>query len=332
MDWPQFLTTHNIEYVTHGANLSKGNIGIKCPFCGPADKSQHMNISIKGKGWGCWRDPDHRGMSNARLIQALINCSWSEARALAGSKEEVKLDNESLEAEYAQIYRDQWKPFAALKPPRTWKPLHNATGLTAKLIFNYLHDDRRYTNTDANILAKRYDLQYTHTHGWSNRIIFPIKNVDYQLVNYTGRTIGKRAVNRYKMMDGSEAPRRMSQSLLDLPRLARTQGKVLACVEGPFDAVRVSWLGETFGIYATCSFTASISEQQAVALRTLSKNFERTVILFDSAATLAASAAREMIGRHFVDIESIPDDVKDPDDLNPQQLLELCKQLAGYSM
>src|SRR5262245_59631880 len=81
-DWPQFLTRNRIPFVTEGKNTPRGSIGIKCPFCGVADPSEHMVIRLSGKGWRCWRDQSHSGSSPERLIQALIHCSLAAALEL----------------------------------------------------------------------------------------------------------------------------------------------------------------------------------------------------------------------------------------------------------
>src|SRR6185436_20537355 len=84
IDWRAFFRRHNIDYVTSGPNASKGRLQIKCPFCGQDDPSEHMGVSIRGKGWSCWRNAGHRGVSSERLIQALLRCSSEEAKRLIG--------------------------------------------------------------------------------------------------------------------------------------------------------------------------------------------------------------------------------------------------------
>ncbi len=39
-DWVDFLERHGIEYVTSSPNIGRGEVGVKCPYCGPGDPSR----------------------------------------------------------------------------------------------------------------------------------------------------------------------------------------------------------------------------------------------------------------------------------------------------
>lgn len=327
-DWHQFFDDNGIEYVSGGRNLSKGNIAIRCPFCGDDDPSQHMNVSVKGKGWRCWRDAEHGGISAARLIQALLKCTWAEAAQLAGTKDQPLPVNEEYLARLQELYpSERITRLPRLTTPKEWRPLHNATGISANLLMEYIRQ-RGYSKHDANQLAARYDLQYTLS---EKRIIFPIRDEQARLVNYTARTINPRNSIRYKTAPGEQSAKRMSECLLDLPRLLRTEGEALIVCEGPFDAPRIGWIGEALGIYATCVFTQNISEAQiALLLQLHYLKFKRLFILFDQAAMAHALKAQAALSGS--ELLFVPEGVKDPGEMSPAQVLALCRDVLGFSL
>src|SRR5437773_2381680 len=79
MNWEKLLSNNGIEYVTSGSNTKRGEISVKCPFCGDDDPSEHMGISLTKDVWGCHRNAQHRGKNLRRLISALLGCSSSQA-------------------------------------------------------------------------------------------------------------------------------------------------------------------------------------------------------------------------------------------------------------
>lgn len=325
-DWPAFFDEHNIEYATDGRNVSKGNISIQCPFCGSADPSQHMNVSLHGKGWACWRSAEHRGTSVAKLVQALLHISWSEASSIAGGNDTVVLPAEAYAEALAKLYPEQTRR-RQLAAPKAWIRLAGNKGPTARLIHAYM-TQRGYSRPDTEILAERYDLQFTLSDEWRKRVIIPIKDEHGNLVNYTARAISDRAVVRYKTLAGSEAVMRMSQCVLDLPRLLRIEGEALIICEGSFDAFKISWLGEPLGVYATCIFTQNISDEQAGLLQRIATNFTRTYILFDHAALYYGLKAQAQIPGS--ELSCVPEGVKDPGDLTPSQTLMLCREWCDH--
>ena len=58
-------------------------------------------------------------------------------------------------------------------------------------------------------------------------------------------------------------------------------GETLVVCEGPFDAIRVNWFGERWGIRATCLFGKSISPEQEALLFGLSSLYRDKIAFFD---------------------------------------------------
>src|SRR3974377_930695 len=82
-NWVRLLNAHHVPFVTRGPNTGRDHISVKCPWCGAADPSEHLGISLRGKGYRCLRDPRHAGRSRARLIHALLHCPSEYALRLA---------------------------------------------------------------------------------------------------------------------------------------------------------------------------------------------------------------------------------------------------------
>src|SRR5271157_5295521 len=91
-DWVSFLETNQIPYVTSGPSVTKSHVACHCPWCGVDDPSEHLSISLIGQGFRCWRQPLHSGKNPAKLIQALLGCSWEQANNLAGNAKTLPTD------------------------------------------------------------------------------------------------------------------------------------------------------------------------------------------------------------------------------------------------
>lgn len=328
-NWQSFLTQHRIPFTDKGRNVSRGNIALKCPFCGDADPSMHMNISLQGKGYACWRDVNHRGRNEAYLVHALIGVSLAEARRIVyGNKQPIPTVSE-LEELAARLYAQEHKVKKYLKIPSDWRPLWEPRNSPARSqVFNYLVG-RNYPKHDAIAMAARYNLYYALKPPWDRRIIFPIYDEKGRIVNFTGRAISSTARIRYKTLDRENAPLHMSECLLDYHRLVNTEGSVLVVCEGPFDAMRLTWIGEPFGIYATCVFTQNVSAVQADKLSRLLSNFGRCGVLFDRGAELHAT--RALFSLPGFEKFELPKDVDDPGELTGSQALALCRSLLSWN-
>ena len=93
MNWIEFIEAYAIDYVTRGPNTKKGEISVRCPWCGDSDPSHHMGISLATDNWGCHRNPQHRGKAPTGLIAALLGCNWHQAKLIAAQYSIVDPDS-----------------------------------------------------------------------------------------------------------------------------------------------------------------------------------------------------------------------------------------------
>lgn len=333
MDWVEFLDRHHIYYVTSGPNTSRGQISLQCPWCGVDDHSQHLSVNLNGKGFRCWRNPrQHSGKNPAKLIQALLGCSWEQASRLAGNERSVpddflnKLKSKFFKTEEVEEKRPE------LRLPSEFKRF---SGLpSARPYIAYLHD-RGFLDRDIS-RSKGYDVYYASRGLYKGRIIFVVREYG-EIVGWTGRTIYKDQMVRYKTLThdlekASErgeipAPNPISHYLLFHDRLLYTPAHTIVLCEGPFDAWRVNLLGEVHGIVATCFFTSSCSEQQAGLLHSILPKFQNKYLLLDRNTFSKSQRLLSDLTTLSVSSRKLPPELKDPGEIQTSRELLRILQL-----
>jgi hypothetical protein len=156
-----------------------------------------------------------------------------------------------------------------------------------------------------------YGLRFAKIGPYANRIIFPV-TYRKNLVTWTGRTIDPRNQVRYRTLslDADKAKqeglpqalKRTTDLLWNFDDLRLARAALLVVCEGPFDAMRVDFLGRKYGIRGTCLFTKNISPDQVRLLAELSTNYQRGLILLDADASmdiLRMSSEIEPLGFEF---------------------------------
>ena len=331
-NWVIFFDEHGIEYVTSGPNVARGNINIRCRFC-MDDPSHHMGVSLKGKGWACWRDKTHRGKSEARLVAVLLSIPMEEARRIvsggttissSGIRDlvQARLTPDDEIVDYRGSSRwlqlpENFKRFGILPSSRRY--------------YQYMKT-RHYNHSQTLEISNHYDVRYCNTGPFKGRVIFPVYHQS-ELVTWTGRSVYPHARVRYKTLtvdlekakvEGTPvAMKRISDLLLWYDFLVEFPGHKLVVVEGPFDALRVDYLGRSVGIRAVCLFGKNVSATQMQLLHELIQYYpERYLILDQEASADALRMQMELASLRFR-VKQLPVGVKDPADISKRQLLEL---------
>jgi hypothetical protein len=277
------LAAHGISYRASG----RDEILVRCPQCGSADPSQHMAVNTNGRGYRCLRNPtQHKGKIYSRLLALVLNCSLERAKELLGEKQTLPLPSRD---EFASSWRKQLGlvgPEGPTTPkklqfPKEIKPL--VWGSPRSTAFwNYLLQERGFTRAQAEWASEAYDFHYTVWGKYSYRIVIPIYNGTGELMTWTARAIDPRADIRYMTHPKGEAVAPPTSLLLGLPILSKTRlTRYLVVCEGPFDAIAVSVLGHSLGIWGTCLFGLELSEIQADLLSDLADRFDRVGLLLD---------------------------------------------------
>lgn len=319
-DWERFFKQNRIDYVERGANVSQGNLNIRCPWCGQADESHHLGVSLSGRGWGCWRQKAHRGRKPHRLIQALTGCTYAEAEAMIG-EDLVQLEPDAgFGARIASLLGPTQAPNSA-RPRLEFLPHMRPISRVGfgSLFLNYLKD-RDYTTEEALWLAKTYGLRYTTMGAFRYRIIIPVMMPD-GLATWTGRTVQASELIRYKTLSAN--PKKAEEQNLPVARLSITDtlwnyadllehpGHTLVAGEGPFDGMRLDFLGRP-EIRGTALFGKNLSEAQVALLDRLAPRYERRVILLDADASLDLLSVQSRLEYLKFEFIRLPKSIKDP--------------------
>lgn len=243
-----------------------------------------MGISIEGRGWGCWRAANHRGVAPQRLIQALLGCSWVEADRLAGKGLDQAMGSDSglLGAVQARLGGNPPGQIEgpALGLPESFKPVASRGALA------YLAS-RGFSGREIRFSARYYDLREARLdRDWSYRVIFPIRDQQSRLISWTGRSIAGYAKQRYKTLTthpdkaagGPLALAPITNCLLSAESLKG--GEYLLIGEGPFDGMNLK-AKLRHRADTSCLFGKAISPAQMDTIAYLTSVYERVVLLLD---------------------------------------------------
>lgn len=287
-DWQTFLDRHGVAY-----RATKSDLYFQCPFCGQADQGMKMGVSVRGRGWGCWRVQAHRGKDPTRLIAALLRCSWGEALRIAGrggGSHLAGLGGFMVALETALGASPPAATAKAVRLPDQARRL--APRGEGRLFCDYLVG-RGFSPAQIEWLTEEYKLHYCMGGDWSYRMLIPVHNENGDLATWTGRAITDTAKLRYKTLtadpekagDGPLATGPITDYLLGLPHLFEG-GDALVVAEGPFDAMRLSLFAHEQDMQATCLFGKAVSPAQVDLLLKLSPLYNRIVLLLDPDAAL----------------------------------------------
>lgn len=327
-DWLTFLKQNSIPYST-GARNMRGNVGISCPWCGSTGDgvTDRLGISTAGLGWRCWKNPEeHKGRAPHRLIMALLGCSYNEAAGIAGHGGESMEDipDWRLGAEIEKIMRGG--P-TSQKAGRTEFPpgipqIRSVSGLSQSPFVKYLRGRGYQSDQEVLRLANQYGLRCAIRGPFAYRVVFPIVHPE-GLVGWTGRTITKTDHVRYKTLSADPEKARAQglpvavlktdESLWNYDHVSTCECRTLVVCEGPFDAMRVDWLGRPRGIAATCVFKKHVSDQQAELLAAVRPKFERAFLMLDPDAWADSIGAMDRL--RFLDLlpgPRLPEGIEDP--------------------
>lgn len=326
-DWLDLVERQNIEHIDRGANVKRGEINIKCPFCGSADPSFHMGLSLTTGFWACWRNQQHRGKSPLRLIMKLIRVPYWKARQIAGLDEDY-VDPEGFDAAVARIMgRDSTiermeqvrKDFLAA--PKEFD-LIDFKGQSRRH-FKYLEHARKFYDYTQDAVDQ-YLLMFAKSGDMSDRVIMPYITND-ELVSWTGRAITQASI-RYRDLALDDCLIPPKENLFNHDSII-TGGESLVVVEGPMDCLKVDLFGKHAGVRSVALSTNSISEEQIYLIESAATNFDHVVFMMDqkksSLGVVDSMKMKAKIGHiRKSKLMPVPFGVKDAGDFTPEQAIQ----------
>ena len=318
MNIADLLRQRGVEYVEHGPNVRKGHVAIKCPFCGDADPSQHLNINPTTGSWSCFRDHEHRGRRLHALLMKLLHCSYEAASSVLAETHDL--------SELAERVRRQpvVEPFEteAVLNPNDYHLGHLQNGHSLHGHFQSYLDRRGFPREQHNQMSSLYGLRVALTGPFKQRIVFTVHDNASAIVGFTGRCVDDGHL-RYL----SEPGLTVKRHLLWEPLLA-IGGRVLFVCEGPFDALKMDWYLRQAGKpdRATCLFGVNPTALQLDRLIDLADRFKHVAILFDRAAMAQAMRLQRVLATIRPRLALLPGEVNDPGDLTPEQVLGISEK------
>ena len=325
MDWIKFLDTHKISYSDHGANVAKNCVAIRCPWCGDSDPSNHLAIYLDGKGFVCWRNRSHSGSGNksAKLIQALLGCSWERATKYLGRERLLPSDFMDKIRGTLMKQQDEVLEIEGLSLPSEFKPFRGAP--SSRPYVQYLHE-RGFSELEV-ARTQGYGIYYASQGEYKGRIIFTVW-VDGDLKGWTGRTIYPTETLRYKTLSNNPekgpptAPKPIGNYLLFWDKLKAPVPKTIVLCEGPFDAWRVNLLGTKLGVVSTCFFTNTPSREQVGLLHEILPKFDNRIILLDQETSSQVARIKSQLVAFDLTVRQLPPQYKDPAELPNTEVLK----------
>ena len=208
MDSPQFLDDHTIPYSVSGKNVSKGWIGISCPFCG--DQSNHLGINLEHLNYSCFVCGEKGYIT--KLIHTLLDVPYAKAKSLLAQYSEDQIIYEQQQRLRASSVKFDF-------PMMTWK--HK----------EYLMR-RRF---DPDYLEQYYHLKSGGPVGkYMHRIIIPYIYGD-QIVTFNARTIHDQSP-KYLTASKDESVFTAKETLYGIDFCKKDR---ICLVEGPADVWRM---------------------------------------------------------------------------------------------
>lgn len=291
----KFLHDHNIPYTTSGTKHNRrGWVQIGCPFCA-GGVGNHLGIKLPGEFATCWRC---KGKTIPNVIQAILEVSWPEARAILSKYETNKKTRQIRKKKIKLINKKVKLPMGTAN----LTPRHDA----------YL--DARGFNPE--YLENKFDLKGTGPIGeYKHRIIAPIV-LQGSLISYQGRDITDKSKLKYKACANEDEALPHKHTLYGAD-LARSERVII--VEGITDVWRL-------GPGAVASFGTSFTSAQ---IKMLYKEWKQAFVLFDAepAAQQAANYLGATLAVTGMDVEILTLDKGDPGDMEQCDASALMKEL-----
>lgn len=225
--WQDFCRDHNFAVRDRGKGTAQGHVYLSCPWCPDGGAHQHMGLSMTTTFYGCWKDPEHRGINPVRLIRALLDISWPKAKeiALAYAPTGLWFSHEERKKELVAVVEFQTPDYV--------------TSIFSPAATNYLAL-RGVSLGDFHQLGGRYGGN-NHDDPLAWRVTLPVETCEGKLVGITGRHVGASTL-RYLTL-----PKGGSTGLVGC-RWAEPSSSILIVAEGPFDALKLQIAARVAGL------------------------------------------------------------------------------------
>lgn len=286
LDWGRLLRERGVPFIEKGKNVGRGEIALRCPFCGTSDPSMHMGINLETGKWSCWRNrQQHSGISPVRLLCQLLGINSRDARELAGLGEDfvdpdgfVDFARGVLKHGLGRQQQVQQERPTELQWPDGWRPL-SPGGMTRRH-WDYMVTQRDFDECDFPEVVDAYGLGAVTSGRHAHRVLLPYI-MHGQMVAYTGRAIRADMELRYLDLKHDLCVVEPRHTFYNHDAMLHP-ARWLIVVEGPLDALKLDAYGKRFGVRAVAMSTNSISTQQLYMLHEHASAFQNLGCMMDA--------------------------------------------------
>ena len=285
-----------------------------CPIHG-GDRGDAWSWHIDKEVWQCFSRGCHDKFNKDvfGLVMGVLECGFPEAIKFVA---ELVLDKNTNLQELAQLQSS--RQFVRKEKEDGEVEIFPEECLN-KLIYNTYLEGRGYTKE----LVERYQIGVTGDRykAMSNRMIIPIRNVDGNLVGFTGRTIDPNwqqlKIPKWIHSKGFNSACNLFNIANAAPHIKKRGFVIL--VEGPLDVLRL----EQFGIHNSVAiFGRKLHNQQITLLAKLSVDTIYVALDADNAGRTGAESAFNT-AKSFFKIKNIDLGSGDVGDMNEKRIMEV---------
>jgi DNA primase len=294
IDIQELLNDLNVKYWTHGKNVSKGWLGIKCPFDDCSDKSNHMGISLETGHFSCWKCKRTGDIYD--IISVLLNGSYYDAKKLINKHYSPDKLNKNIRMVKRKIeYKD-------VLPS-------NSTEELMEDHIEYLLS-RKFIPAD---LKEEYHIRSAGITGkYKFRIIAPVIQ-DRLIMTFTGMaTHGQEP--KYKHCSDELSVQSIKSCIYNLDSVRDT----IIIAEGITDVWRI-------GKGSVATFGTKFTDAQINLL--IKKKLKRAFVMFDSDAIRLGKDLAFQLTPFIKEVELIELEEGDPADLSINEVENLRKEI-----
>ena len=298
VDVQSLFLTEGVDFRTSGKNISRGWIGVNCPFCG--EQNNHCGINLDTKRYSCWVCSQTGTL--AKLVGVLLKLTYGQANTII----------------------DKYRGFFYEAPVRELsEEIILPTYLTdlTKVGRKYLHDRgfdpdeiiRKYGVKESNVFSKIKldDMVW----DFKCRIYIPII-MNREVVTYTGRDWTDKQDPRYRNAPIEVSTKETSECVYNIDSVS---DRVLI-VEGPTDVWKL-------GDEAIATLGVKFSHAQIATI--LKKQIKKAVILFDSSAEQSAAILADALNPFIEDLSVFTFIDSDPGSMDIVEAHKLKFDLLG---
>lgn len=292
VDIHSLLDELKVDYKESGKNVSRGWLGISCPFC--EDHSYHCGVHLESKNFTCWICGKKGSLP--KLVKQITNLEWRAVFSL------INASVSSINILGRSDYTNRSSHSLVM-------PLGVKNGISRK-IKSYLFE----RGLEPDYLESKYKLMHGLQFGdFKFRLVIPIFR-NFELVSFTSRDVTNKSELRYKNLPVSKSIIPVRDCVYNIDNVS----DICVITEGVFDA----WTADPYGV---ALFGVNYTANQLYQIYL--KKFNKVIVCLDpkektKAKKLAMDLASFVPDVKLVQIQS----GKDPNDAAPSEIIDIKKE------